>query len=141
MKIQSIVPFFSLVALVGCGGPSYKATLAGASEVPPVTSPATGSVTAVLDGTMLDVNGTYKDLSGPAISAHIHGPATATATAGIFCTLTFTEGTPAGTGTLKGECPNFDEATVTNLNGGMFYVNVHTSAHGGGEIRGQISKQ
>ena len=138
MKIQSIVSFAAVLALAACGGPTYKATLSGASENPAVTTTASGSVTMTLDGTALDVNGTYTGLSGAASAAHVHGPADATTNAAVVCALTATEGATAGGGTLTGECPSFD---VAGLNSGMYYVNVHTAAHGGGEIRGQIAKQ
>jgi hypothetical protein len=138
MKAQSIVLFGSLFVLAACGGTSYKATLTGGAEVPTVASSATGSVTLTLDGTTADITGNYAGLSGAAQAAHIHGPSDAASTAPVLCALTFTESATAGTGTLAGECPTFD---VTNLNAGKLYVNVHTVAHGGGEIRGQLAKQ
>lgn len=138
MKIQTIVLVAAVLALAACGGTTYKATLSGASEVPAVTSSGTGTVTITVDGTTLDVTGNYSGLSGAASAAHIHGPADATASAGVVCALTATEGATTGTGTLSGECPSFD---IAGLNSGMYYVNVHTATHGGGEIRGQIAKQ
>jgi len=77
-------------------------------------------------------------LSGAATAAHIHGPADATATASVACPLTVTESATAGTGTLSGECTTL---VVADLNSGMYYVNIHTTAHGGGEIRGQLMKK
>ena len=110
MKLRMIVLFGAVAALAACGGPTWKATLSPATEVPAVTgSSGTGSVTVVQDGTKLDISGTYSGLSGPAKSAHIHGPADATMVSNPpKCALTFTEGTPAGSGTLAGECPTAD---------------------------------
>ncbi|HYV43615.1 MAG TPA: CHRD domain-containing protein [Myxococcaceae bacterium] len=133
-----IVSVAAVLALAACGGPTYKATLNGNSEVPAVTTSATGSFTGTLDGTKLDVTGNYSGLSGAASAAHLHGPADATATASPVCTLTFTESATAGTGTLGGECTGL---VMDDLNAGKLYVNVHTAAHGGGEIRGQVAKQ
>jgi len=140
MKAQTFASFVAVAALVGCGGgyPTYTATLAGAHEVPPVTSSGTGNVTATLNGTTLTVSANYSGLSGAAQLAHIHGPADAANTAAVACPLQITESATVGTGTLAGTCTSFD---VANLNAGMFYVNVHTAAHGGGEIRGQLAKQ
>src|SRR4051812_6361743 len=104
MKLQYIVSVAAILALAACGGPTYKATLNGTSEVPAVTSTATGSFTGTLDGTKLDVTGNYAGLSGAATAAHIHGPSDAASTGPVICTLTFTESATAGTGTLGGEC-------------------------------------
>ncbi|HVE84365.1 MAG TPA: CHRD domain-containing protein [Myxococcales bacterium] len=138
MKRQSILMLITAAALVGCGGPMFTATLSGGAEVPAVTTSATGSATGTLDGTKLDVTGNYSGLSGAATAAHIHGPADATATASVACPLTVTESATAGTGTLSGECTTL---VVADLNSGMYYVNIHTTAHGGGEIRGQLMKK
>jgi len=140
---KTIVPLFALV-MVGCGGPAYRATLSGANEKPnAVTTSGTGSVTAMLDGTVLEVSGNYSGLSGAATSAHIHGTADANNNASVVCALTITESATAGTGTLAGNC---DTATITaltktNLDANMYYVNVHTATNAAGEIRGQLLKQ
>ena len=140
---KMIVPFFALV-LVGCGGPTYKATLSGANEKPnAVTTNGAGNATAVLDGTVLEVSGSYQNLSGAATSAHIHGTADANNNASVVCSLTITESATAGTGTIAGNC---DTATITaltkaNLDTNMYYVNIHTAANAAGEIRGQLLKQ
>src|SRR5262252_3387257 len=105
MKLQSIALFAAVLALAACGGAQYMATLSGANERPtPVTTSGTGSVTATLDGTTLDVSGTFSNLSGAATQAHIHGPADAGSTASVACTLTVTPGDAGvGSGTLQGE--------------------------------------
>ncbi|MGH7028877.1 MAG: CHRD domain-containing protein, partial [Stellaceae bacterium] len=56
---------------------TFKATLNGASEVPPTTSAGTGTATATLNTATrrLSWDVTYSGLSGPAKAAHIHGPA------------------------------------------------------------------
>jgi hypothetical protein len=140
MKVQSIVLFAAVLALAACG-PGYKATLNGSSEVPAVTTSATGTMEGNLDGTNFDLSGTYQGLSGAATAAHIHGPAAATATAGVVCTLTVTESATAGTGTFRGDCTGTSAPVVADLNAGMYYVNIHTAANQPGEIRGQITKQ
>ena len=70
----------------------FKATLSGASEVPPTTSAGTGAATATLDtatGKLVwDV--TYSGLTGAALAAHIHGPADPGQNAGVMVPLKVT---------------------------------------------------
>jgi CHRD domain len=116
---------------------SYTATLAGAAEVPPVETAATGSATIAVKGLEMTLTGTYEGLSGAAQAAHIHGPAAEGVNAGVAFPLTFTEGATAGSGTLSGAA-TLNEAQLAELTAGQWYVNVHTEANGGGEIRGQL---
>jgi len=112
-----------------------KATLSGKTEVPPNASPATGAVTATYDDATkkLTWKGSYKDLTGPATAAHFHGPAGEGKNAGVAIPIA-----PNG--------PEFEgSATLTDsqaheLLAGEWYVNVHTAANKGGEIRGQLTK-
>jgi hypothetical protein len=130
---------------------TYKATLAGTNEVPPVTTTATGTATATLDIStkVLTVTGTYTGLSGAvtapgalASGAHIHGPAAAGANAGVLFNLTATAGTPVTGGTFTQTTTiTLTDAQITEINNGQYYVNLHTVANPGGEIRGQLIKQ
>jgi CHRD domain len=116
----------------------YTATLSGADEVPPVTdTTATGSVTAKLKGKELSIKGKYENLSDAATGAHIHGPGAAGTNAGVVLPLTVTEGTTAGSGTLSGTI-TLTDAQIAELEGGLYYVNVHAAIHASGEIRGQL---
>ena len=78
---------------------------------------------------------TYSGLSGPATMAHFHGPATAGKNGPVAIWLT-EKGKPA-------ESPIKGQATLTpdqaqQFNAGEWYINVHTQANPGGEIRGQV---
>jgi CHRD domain len=137
-------------AMTACTSPmtnTYKTTLNGANEKPnAVTTTGTGAATATLDinTKVLTVTGTYEKLSGPVVApgAHIHGPASETETAGVLFTLTYTDSaTPAtgAAGTLAGTF-TLTDAQIADLNAGKYYVNVHTTANPGGEIRGQLLK-
>jgi hypothetical protein len=111
-----------------------KATLSGASEVPPTTSAGTGSATATLDtatGKLIwDV--TYSGLTGPAKAAHIHGPAGPGQNAGVVVPLKGNLASPIrGSATLTAP-------QMADLEAGQYYVNIHTAANKGGEIRGQL---
>jgi hypothetical protein len=116
---------------------SYKADLKAASEVPPNDSKATGAVDATYDTTSKKLTWTITDagLTGPATAAHFHGPAEAGKNAPPAVTIA----APA-TSPIKGEA-TLTDAQASDLQGGRWYVNVHTEANKGGEIRGQVMKK
>lgn len=115
----------------------FKATLNAAQEVatPAVNSPATGSGLLFLDGTTATYLIGYQDLVGGVTASHLHGPAAPGANAGVklgFVVVTGTkEGVINGQGTL-------DAATISALEAGNTYFNIHSSTFPGGEIRGQV---
>ena len=113
----------------------FKATLAGASEMPPVTSQASGEVTLSLEPESRIISWVAKfgDLSGPATAAHFHGPAAAGANAPPIITV------PSGVLLSPSiGVATLSPAQVDDLEAGKIYFNVQTAAHPGGEIRGQL---
>ncbi len=123
------------LALAGCGDQNdFDADLDGESERPEVATTATGEVEATLADLTLNVAGTFQGLTGPAVAAHVHGPASREETAGIVCPLTVTAET---SGTVTGSC-NFTEEQAEQLRDGRMYVNIHTAQFPQGEIRGQL---
>jgi len=113
--------------------------LSGAFERPSVATAGTGSGTLRLDGNTLTFSIAYSGLSGPAIMAHIHGPATTEASAGVLIDLApFNGGTFGTSGTLAGSVVLTVEQKALLLSG-KTYVNIHTDANRSGEIRGQIA--
>ncbi|HUX32390.1 MAG TPA: CHRD domain-containing protein [Gemmatimonadaceae bacterium] len=124
---------------------TYTAHMNGASETPGNTVKGTGTATFVLDGTHLRYTVTAAGLSGPATMAHIH-----LGKAGVSGPPVFSfEVKHEAAGTLAhGEIDLAKEVSKgvsgdslkVLLNNGNAYVNVHTAAHPGGEIRGQIEK-
>lgn len=81
-------------------------------------------------------------LSGPAMSAHIHGPADEDDVEDVLVTLAITSQATSGlisNGTFIGtENPQVSgDSLVVLLKGGKAYLDIHTLANGGGEIRGQ----
>jgi hypothetical protein len=114
---------------------TMKADLKASTEVPPNDSKGIGEVTATYDtaSKKLSWKGTYKDLSGPATAAHFHGPAEPGKNAGVAIPITPNTSPLEGSATLT-------EAQEADLMGGKWYVNVHTAANKGGEIRGQLTK-
>jgi hypothetical protein len=115
----------------------YHAVLNAKSEVPPTTSTGTGTFVASLDTSskVLTYTLTFDGLTGPATAAHIHGPAAKGANAGVVVPLG--SGAPVspvnGTATLTPE-------QISDMRAGKYYVNVHTEANKGGEIRGQVAR-
>ena len=109
------------------------ADLNARQEVPPNNSTATGVFNGTLDTSAkkLTYDLTYTGLSGPATMAHIHGPAGPSANAPILFPFPNPASPAVGTADVN-------EATVRAIMDGKAYVNVHTAAHPGGEIRGQI---
>jgi CHRD domain len=114
---------------------NLKGDLKASSEVPANDSKATGSFTATYDtaSKKLSWKGTYSGLTGNATAAHFHGPAEAGKNAGVV--VPFKETGPSFSGTA-----DLTDAQAADLMAGKWYVNVHTQANPGGEIRGQVMK-
>ena len=118
---------------------TFKADLKGASEVPPNTTAGSGTVTATFDPAtkQLTWSGSYSGLTGPVTAAHIHGPAEAGKNAGVVMWIS-EKGQPFPS-PFKGSA-TLTDAQATELMAGQYYINVHTAANPGGEIRGQLVK-
>ncbi len=112
----------------------FSADLKPASEVPPTESKGSGKVDATLDTATkkFDWNITYEGLTGEATAAHFHGPAAEGANAPPVVPIE-----PPLTSPIKGSATLTDEQ-ITQLQGGMWYFNVHTAKYPDGEIRGQV---
>lgn len=117
-----------------------NAPMSGAQEFPAVTTTATGSFDASYnrDSKVLTITVRWQGLSGNATLAHIHGPAAKGANAGVLQNFTpILSLTPAGSFSTSFTL-NGTNQKEEDLLGGKWYVNIHTAAHPGGEIRGQI---
>jgi len=140
MLNKTMLATLTLGAAIALAGPAFadkmKATLDGKSEVPPNTSAATGTADIDYDAASkkLSWKVTYSGLSGPATAAHFHGPAAAGANAGVKVPIS----NPA-TSPVEGSATLTDEQAA-DLTSGKYYVNIHTAANPGGEIRGQVMK-
>jgi hypothetical protein len=112
-----------------------RADLKGSNEVPPNSSPATGTAEATLDteSRQLSYVITFTGLTGPALGAHFHGPVEAGKNAGIVLPFKTLQSPIEGSATLT-------ENQAADLLAGKWYANVHTVANPGGELRGQMMK-
>jgi hypothetical protein len=115
---------------------SHTARLNGRSEGPKTDSKGKGKFDGQFDtqSKVLTYTLTFDGLSGPAAAAHIHGPATRSQTAGVVAPL----GDKNPTSPVSGSVTLTDDQ-VKMLQSAKMYVNVHTAANPGGEIRGQIT--
>jgi hypothetical protein len=108
-------------------------------EVPPTGSPALGAASGSYD----DVTNTLNivvfgdDFTSAVTMAHIHGPADVGANAGVVFNL----GVGAGNGHDYFTENQFvlSAQQEADFLAGLYYVNIHSEQHAGGEIRGQLN--
>jgi hypothetical protein len=138
MSNKTMIATLALGAAIAFSGTAFaekmKATLDGKSEVPPNASTATG--TADIDYDPASKKLTWKlTYSGvTATAAHFHGPAEAGKNGGVAVAIPNATSSPAeGSATLT-------DAQAADLMAGKYYVNIHSAANPGGEIRGQVTK-
>lgn len=132
-KILSSAAVFALAACASAAALAVevKAMLSGANEVPPVQTSATGEVSLSIadDGA---VTGTISTKGIDGTMAHIH--VGAAGKNGPVAVKFVKEGdvfkTPAGA--------KLDAEQMKAFKAGDLYVNVHSAAHKGGEIRAQL---
>src|SRR5262249_15842202 len=139
--LRSSVTALACAAAFALASPSIaanvnlKADLKGSSEVPPTDSKGTGSVTATFDtaSKKLSWKGSVSGLTGPATAAHFHSGEVGKNGAVAVPIAAADKSTFEGPATLT-------DAQAKDLMAGKWYVNVHTAANKGGEIRGQVAK-
>lgn len=112
-------------------------TLSGANEVPAVVSSATGSVKGTYNQTtkILSITTTYSGITPT--GGHIHtqtAPTNATKSGGV----TFNFGTTLSSPIIFPVATPLTAAQEADLLLGIMYVNLHTPANPGGEIRGNL---
>jgi CHRD domain-containing protein len=140
MSKKIMLATLAIGAAVAFSGTAFaekmKATLDGKSEVPANASAGKGTADIDYDPATKKLSWklTYSGLSGPATAAHFHGPAEAGKNGGVAVAIPNATSSPAeGSATLT-------DAQAADLTAGKYYVNVHTAANPGGEIRGQVGK-
>lgn len=117
---------------------TFKAHLTAKDEVPPNSSTGTGDGTFVLNTATNELtwNVTFSGLTGPAIAAHLHGPGAPGVEAPVRVGF---DPPKAAAGEIKGSNVIL-KSQAEDLKAGKWYVNIHTAANKGGEIRGQLTQ-
>ena len=131
-----LAAFLGASSLAGAETITYKAAMNSQKEVPANASMGSGNAELTYDtnSKMLTWTINFQGLTGPATVAHFHGPAEEGKNAGVALLIGQMPATGAkGSATLT-------DAQAADLQGGRWYVNVHTEANRGGEIRGQVTK-
>ena len=141
----------------------YTAALTGSAEIPGNASPGTGMalITVDFDTLMMDVQVSFAGLLGNTAASHIHCCTTTpgSGNVGVATVLPTFTGFPLGVTsgtydhvfdmalassynptfvTAKGSVSNAFAALVAGMESGNAYLNIHTSAFPGGEIRGLL---
>ncbi|NLF67313.1 MAG: CHRD domain-containing protein [Chloroflexi bacterium] len=157
LTISLLVVLLMSTTVSGAGRRSFRAILTGAGEVPPVDTDAIGK--AIFHLNKDDSALRYRLVVGKIeniVQAHIHcgaegvnGPVVAflfgPVPGGVTVSGILAEGTITNAQIIPREpsdaCPdgvaNFAEL-LERINSGQAYVNVHTTANPGGEIRGPM---
>jgi CHRD domain len=125
---MTVLGAFSAAAMAA----DIKVTLSGANEVPPVTTTAAGggTITVGMDGA---VSGGVTTTGIAATAAHIH-EAGAGKNGPVIVPMT-----KSGDNMwVIGAGAKLTDAQMASLKAGNLYVNVHSAANPGGEMRGQL---
>jgi Cu/Zn superoxide dismutase len=115
------------------------ARLTGAQEVPVVVTKAKGLVTVVLEeDRSLTINGVLDSLSGNVSACHFHRGIFGANGGVVLDLFQYVKGKR-----LYGKIPaaTVTKALLVQLMSDSIYINVHTAANPGGEIRGQVYLQ
>lgn len=117
----------------------FTAYLNGAQEVPAAATTATGYARIVLNEGAGTIQYTivFNGLAGTQNNCHIHAPAAIGASTGVAINFGVVGGT---SGTITGST-TITPTQISQLRAHLGYVNVHSTAFPGGEIRGQLGVQ
>src|SRR5699024_6499576 len=118
-------------------GGTFEATLEGENEVPEVSTDAEGSVTVTLKGDSIHVEGEFSGLTSDYAASHIHKGAEGENGSPII-TLEPDVNSDNMSGPWDASYA-FSEEQINALKADSLYVNVHSTNHKSGEIRGQLT--
>ncbi len=131
LRVRFFGVLFAL-ASASAGAQVMQVALAGAQEVPPVSTSASASGTIAVAAD-LAISGSINTTGVEGTMAHIHrAPAGQNGPVVVPMVKTADNvwSIPAGA--------KLTEAQYQDLKDGNLYINVHSAAHKGGEIRGQL---
>ena len=130
--VASALVAIALTAAASASAQTVQISLNGAQEVPPVATSASGTG-AITIGPDQSVAGSVTTVGVDGTMAHIHLAATGQNGPVIVPMVKTAEGVwsvPAGA--------KLNDAQFQSFKDGSLYVNVHSAAFKGGEIRGQL---
>lgn len=120
-------------------------TLSGAQEVPAVTTSGNGTAEISYDPTTKMV--TYKitwqlgNAAATTTNMHFHGSETGSDAVSSGVALAITGFSTTSSGILNGVTIALTDVQAAQLLAGKWYVNIHSSTVGSGELRGNIKLQ
>ena len=135
---RTLLAVFSVMAVCAAMGVGMASaadvmvTLSGSQEVPPVTTSATGSGTITVAADQ-SISGSVKTTGIKGTAAHIHVAASG-ANGPVIVPLT----KDGDNGWAVGPGAKLQYAHYQAFKDGNLYINVHSEANKGGELRGQI---
>lgn len=146
MHLRTVTILLGFVLLAGTLAyntrPAYadhitcEAFLDGSQEVPSVDTAGDGFASMTFDEASNEISWDieFSGLSGPATGAHFHGPAAE----GVNADVQVSIGDVSGLSSPMEGSAVFTDDQASDLLDGMMYINIHTAANPGGEIRGQV---
>ena len=142
MKRSVIIALSALVVLVVAAAckpaltpTTFEIALTGSQEVPPNASTAVGTANVTVVGNRLAIDGAWDGFGIVDPGAHVHGPGAAGVNAPILFELSYDNASRTFEGTFTMNADQMAYFLADEL-----YVNLHSAAYPGGEIRGQISQ-
>lgn len=166
LRSRSTLPALALLSLAGCGGSAggddttgpaaerFTATLAGSSVVPATASTSSGTITFEARDSTLSYSLSVANMTG-ITQAHLHNAA-AGANGATLVWLLPVNGNAAqvpsvtldgvisigdiAPGWVRGTPRLAMDSVKALMRAGRLYVDVHSSAFGGGEVRGQVAR-
>lgn len=132
IKIGGFLATVLLTTATAAYAGDVKVMLSGSEEVPPVTTSATGSGTITVKDDMT-VSGSVMTKGVMGVAAHIHSAAPGKNGPPV---ITLTKGSEGEWRVPEGAKLTADQYAA--FKAGNLYVNVHSAANKGGEIRGQL---
>lgn len=141
--IKILAIFFLFAGIVSCSDDdnpapnpnvTFKATMNGTSESTPNASTATGTATLVFNTTTKIFTITVTHTIAAPTNGHIHKGAVGVSGSPVFPFSSFAS-------PISYTSVALDATQEADLNAELYYVNIHSAAFPGGEIRGQLLKQ
>ena len=115
---------------------NFSGALSGANETPANASTATGTANFSFNSSTKVLSGTVTYSGMTAVAAHIH-----TGEVGVPGDVVFALGESPLSSPINFTSPPLDAAQEADLMNNLYYVNIHSAAFPGGEIRAQLTKE